>query len=64
MDERYEKLAGLIYRIADGAESFDSEEVREGNAFMIWSDLEYFKRYVDRAYELARELTNVEGSGK
>jgi hypothetical protein len=64
MDERYEKLADLVFMIGDDAESLDSGEVREGNAFMIWSDLEYLKRKVDKAYALARELTNVEGSGK
>lgn len=63
MDERYEKLAGLIYLIADGAESFDSDDVREGNAFMVWSDLEYFKRSVDAAFALARELVDVEKGG-
>lgn len=64
MDERYEELAGLIYRIADGAESFDSDDVREGNAFMVWSDIEYFKRYVDKAYLLALDLVHAEKEGK
>lgn len=63
MDERYERLAGLIYLIADGAESFDSDDVRVGNAFMVWSDLEYFKRSVDAAFALARELVDVEKGG-
>lgn len=61
MDERYERLADLIFRIADSAESLDSGEVRVGNARQVWSDVEYFKRTVDKAYLLALDLVNEEG---
>jgi uncharacterized protein YheU (UPF0270 family) len=64
MDERYEKLASLVFSVADCAESLDSDDVREGNAVVVWSDLEHLKRIVDKAYALALELANVEGSGK
>jgi hypothetical protein len=64
MDERYEKLADLIFRISDGAESLDSDDVRVGNARQVWSDLSYLKSAVDKAYSLVLDLANDEGRGK
>jgi hypothetical protein len=60
MSERFDKLADLVYSVADTAESLDSDNVKEGKAYEIFSDLEYLKAKLDEAYELALELVREE----
>jgi hypothetical protein len=61
-EELLEKLSELVYRVADTAESLDSDKAREITSdtelTALWSDLDYLKGYLDQAIALTRSMMN------
>lgn len=53
-------LADLVYEVASNAESLDSDKVEaiktQEEVLALFSDLEYLKRHLDTALDLAREI--------